>query len=205
MSLLETKGLIDRAKRILATAKEALDGAAEVRKRTRLSVEAATICGRLLIEEQKALAKEAGGKGNWDVYFEATFGKQLPRSTAYLWMKMARRERIESSEEQPPKPEQSPIRLSQTPSEEPKANPNLIRHGMLSLGLFPAKIHEPSPLSGHALPTPKLSTHLSIINRFSAWHAQFMSDNHGTLTQEQRLQLRLDFAPMRALLDELTA
>ena len=192
----------ERAQQIIALAKEAFEGAEEVRKRTRLSVDSATLCGQLLIQEQADVTKRLG-KGTWESYYEITFAKTVPRRTAFHWMRLAKSSRIEAPP--PPKQDQPKPVSAIAPATTTEIDPNSLRKGMLALHLFPAKKHEPSPLSGQAIAAPKLSTHLSLINRFSAWHSWFMAQNNGTLTQQQRQQLRLDFAPMRTMLDQLTA
>src|SRR2546422_617125 len=95
MSSITTKSYepTERAQQILALSQEAFDGAEEVKKRTRQSVEKATECGRLLLEEQAHIGKTMG-KGYWESYFEATFSKLLPSRTAQNWMRLAKQQAL---------------------------------------------------------------------------------------------------------------
>lgn len=183
----------ERAAQILSLAQEAFAGAAEVKKRTKLSVEAAKQCGQLMLDEQADVTKRLG-KGTWESYFEITFSKSIPRSTAQSWMKLSR----ETCPIGQTKSANQPL-VSSTPI----ADDNEIRKGMLALDLFPSKKHEPTPEAGPSIATPKLSTHLGLINRLIAWHSELMASNDGFLTQEHRSQLIKDFTPVLSMINDM--
>lgn len=184
----------ERAAQIISLAQEAFAGAAEVKKRTKLSVEAAKHCGQLMLDEQADVTKRLG-KGTWESYFEITFSKAIPRSTAQSWMKLSR----ETCPIGQTKSANQPL-ISPKP---PETDDNEIRKGMLALDLFPTKKHEPTAEAGPTILTPKLSTHLGLINRLVAWHAELMLSNDGFLTQERRSELIKDFAPVLAFLNDM--
>lgn len=172
----------ERASQIIKLAKQALAGAEDVRQRIRLSTDAAIQCGKLLLKE-RAHVHKTFGRTSWESYFEITFSKTLPRSTAWHWMKQA----------------SSPI--GQVGTKRPR---NELRNSILTLELFPPKENAPLRVAGQAaINTPPLSTHLSLINRFAAWHEWLMKETGGTQTDEQAAQLLTDFAPIERFLTSL--
>lgn len=171
----------ERAQQIIVLAKEAQDGAEEVRTRIRRSTEAALECGRLLLKEREHIRQKLG-HGAWESYYEITFSKVVTLRQARNWMNQVKRE------------------ISPLPSH---SAPNELRNAVLTLGLFPPKVHTVSaakaPASSVApsgLTIPPHSTHLGIINRFSAWHTWLTQETRGDISPTQAAQLRSDFAPI---------
>lgn len=194
MPTIKTYEPSERAQQILSLAKEALTGAEEVRTRIRNSTETALECGRLLLKE-KAHALKKLGHGAWTSYFEITFAKTIPDRTARHWMRMAGPKTAIAD------------RASHSESNE-------LRNAVLTLGLFPPKQHTaPSaPPNGDAPASytprgeatlPRHSTHLALVNRFSAWRAWLKGEAGETLDVEQAAQLLKDFEPIEQFIESL--
>lgn len=190
-----------QAKRIIELTQEIQDGTQQAKRQIHTQVENACKCGALLNAEQKIVTKEMG-RGYWMSYFEATFSRHVPYSTARRWMGLAIVNKT--------KPEV----LTESKNQDGEAKElqnfdpysqreNTIRRGMLALDMFPKKTH--APLEADR-PTPQLQSHLAIINRFKAWRADLAkANNYRQLTGEQRTQLRQDFREVIEFCNELTA
>lgn len=183
----------ERTKQIITLAQEALGGAEEVRKRTRLSIEAAKKCGKLLTEEREAITRQAKKRGQWLSYYDSHFAHIIPLRTAQHWMKI-----------NAIAPSHTP-ELKGTSETAPTVftNPNETRLGMLALDLFPKK--KPVEVAGDA-PTPRTDSHLAIVNRFVAWHTNLKQRSSlGRLSVEERNQLLADFGPIVEFVHQLEA
>ncbi len=181
----------ERTQQIVALAASALSGADEVRQRIRRTTEMALECGRLLIEEQ-AEVKAKHGHGAWSTYFEINFSKVVSDRHARHWMRMAK------------------TAIATLPS---GYTPNQLRFDVLTLGAFPPKQHPGThgaidaptntPPGRTATTLPAHSTHLGLINRFSAWRAWLHTSTGGEMTTERAMQLLSDFGPMVQFVEEL--
>lgn len=177
MPTLKSYAPSERAQQIIALARDALDGAEEVRTRIRRSYDAALECGRLLLKERDHVRKTLG-HGAWESYYQITFSKTVPERTARHWMKQAK------------------SAIAVLPSNSESSD---LRNAGLTLGLFPPKQHTESANTGEThvvtpeIALPKHSTHLGIANRYSAWWTWFMNETKGEVSAEQAAQLLRDF------------
>ena len=95
--------------------------------------------------------------------------------------------------------------------------PNDLRNQVLTCGLFPPKQHAAvdgdtvtgptestdartgntrTGTTSQAISLPKHSTHLGLINRFSAWKTWLDHESGGKLDHDQAVQLLKDFEPI---------
>lgn len=181
----------ERTRQIVALANAALSGVDEVRAHITRCTNAALECGRLLNEERAHVNKEHG-HGAWLAYYEAHFAEALPDRTARRWMAQSK--------------------LATMATMATALAPNELRNQVLTLGLFPPKQHtetsvgngQTHTLSAEADVTlPKHSTHLGLINRFSAWRTRLKQETGGKLDHEQAAQLLKDFEPIEQFIAEL--
>lgn len=188
--------LSNRTQEIISLATAVNDDTIDVERRIYKTKEAALECGRLLLEEQAHVLKTLG-KGSWESYFDIMFSKVIARTTSFEWMKKYKQSITRKAEL--PVTENQPVKLEIVP-ESPKNN---LRESILLLKLMPAKKHEAAERSGPIVATPKLSNHLSFVNKFIAWHTEFMDANDGHLTLEQRASFLRDFSPIANFVDYL--
>ncbi len=156
-------------------------------------VELAVKIGALLSAERKKVTKEMG-RGYWTSYYEITFGKTIPQSTGYRYMKLyflsGKNGKAELADDY----------KSDFRQEEPN---NVLRNGILALDMLPKK--EAPKLEGDR-PAPRTSSHLALITRFKAWHVWYRRQNdHKAATPEQVQQLREDFRELIAFCKDLEA
>lgn len=185
----------ERAKRIVELAQDALTSRDEVKKRVKLSIDAAKACGRLLIEERDSVTKLMG-RGYWTSYYEIQFAKAIPERTGRAWMQLAAIAEIKND---------APPTTTETENEpsELLLSSNQTRLGMLALGLFPKK---EAVLVADDQPTPRTDSHLTIINRFEAWHSQLKQRTSlGRMNPDERKQLLTDFRPIIEFVHQLEA
>lgn len=172
LSFEQAKKDSNRRNEIIRLSKRANQKAQETRNHAKVSIDAALECGRLLLEE-KAMIEERykRQRGFWTEYFDTNYGKALPSSTAWRWMKMAR------------------LAIDQkTPTE------NIQRIGVLSLGIMPVKVHPALPGNRGVTRFP---SHLSFINRFDVWLRAYLPVHPpATLPDSERQQLKADFRPV---------
>lgn len=190
--------LNERTARIIALAQETAKEIEEVERYQRRTVFQGLQLGALLLEEQDWVNDKLG-KGSWASYFDITFSNVISFSMAGKWMKQARDQAPHISTVSSPTIANKDVTLQETP----KLDDNQYRAGLSILGLVPSKKHQPKPEAGPTIATPKLSTHLGLINRLMAWHAELMTSNDGFLPQEHRSQLIKDFAPVLAFINEM--
>jgi hypothetical protein len=161
-----------RQDRIIHLAKKASAYAGQTRKRARASIQAAIDCGKLLLEE-KAMIEEKyqRTRGFWVQYFDTTFARHLDIRTGQRWMNLARH-----------------VIEGKIPEE------NIMRIGVLSLGMMPSKIH-PDLAGDHHI--GRIQSHLFFVNRFDVWRRSFQEGHApGALTDGERQQLKADFRPV---------
>lgn len=186
----------ERTARILTLANDALTGVEDCRQRIRRSTEEALECGRLLLEE-RAHVQDTLGHGAWGPYFEAHFANVVSERHARHWMKQAK------------------TAIAELPSD---SQPNELRNQVLTLGLFPPKQHTVTgtasrgaseatatirTVAGPVVTLPKHSTHLGLINRFSAWATWLRQETKGRLDSAQAKQLLKDFEPIEQFIEQL--
>lgn len=161
-----------RQQSIIRLAKQANSYAGQTRKRARASIQAAIDCGKLLLDEKAMIeTKYERTRGFWIQHFDATFARHLDIRTGQRWMNLARHV-IEGKI--------------------PEAN--ILRIGVLSLGMMPAKIHPELPGDHHV---GRIQSHLFFVNRFDVWRRSFQEGhNPGALTDGERQQLKADFRPV---------
>lgn len=164
--------------RILALATEALEGATEVRKRVRRSLEAAEKCGQMLNREKRHVTREFG-HGAWLSYFEINFSKTFNIRTAQGWMK------LKNAIAHSTKAELSDITA---PEKTEIEDANSLRLGMLALGLFPKKTA--LTIAGNR-PVPRLNeSYLAHLSWLEDWIDETTAQ---PLTPELVAQFKVDW------------
>ncbi|MBS0328237.1 MAG: hypothetical protein JSR30_00160 [Proteobacteria bacterium] len=201
----------EQTKRIISLMQEVSAAVDEVRRNQKHTVAVASKCGALLNAEQQKVTKEFG-RGRWMNYYEIHFAKYVPYSTGRRWMTLAiangvkstqfLSERLRSDDEEAVSKAESPDSADEKEDcEADDTPPNNLRRGLLALELMPKKVEQ--QVIGNR-PTPRLTSHLAIINRFKAWLADFKrSMGHRKLTEAQREQLSQDFREVIAFCKEL--
>lgn len=183
----------DRTKRIIQLAQEAYSGSQLAVRHICLSKEAAIKCGQLLCEERDMVIA-ACGRGKWVSYYDSHFAQSLAQSTAYHWMKLFQHWKNGTDKV-------STLSGSAKVKSEAALEANTTRRAMLSLKVFPKK-EAVDLVDDH--PTPRLDTHLAIINRFVAWRNGLRTPLD-KLAEEELAQLRTDFRPIREFIANLEA
>jgi hypothetical protein len=170
---------IARHDKIISLAQSALANANDTKARARLSIDEATECGRLLIEEKLNL-KKSGKKLKWAEYFDTVYSKHLGYSTATNWMRLAS------------KGENTPLE-------------NTTRAGMLALEIFPHKIHEENDNVKNAKQA-NFTSPASLVNKFIAWRRKFSQRvTTGSLNDDQIAALKIQFGPIIDFVNQLQA
>lgn len=147
-------------------------------------VDLAVKIGCLLSAERKKVTKEMG-RGYWTSYYDITFGKVIPQSTGYRYMKLF----ISSGKNG--KTELAEDYKSDFRQEEPN---NVLRNGILALDMLPKK---EAPKLEADKAAPRTSSHLALITRFKAWLVWHRRQNdHKPPTPTQAAQLLEDFRPI---------
>jgi len=169
-----------RQSRIRELIVEAHDKAEKAKEAAADAVSVAAECGKLLAieKEQFRLALPSGSgapRPAWSQYYEAHFGTALPFKTAEAWQQLS-------------------LGLDDTPPQTDHAiAPNVMRKGMSTLVIYPAKDYSQAPGD---VPIRARPSHLSIVNRFVAWAKDYRQRYQNKITPAKADELRADLAPI---------
>ena len=173
-----------RAKQIIVLARQALDGAEEVKTRTRTAIDQAARVGRLMSQERDAVMA-AFGRRAWEPYFEAHFAPVISRRTAYHWMKL------------------SAIALSHK-TLDPRRLQIFLRAQIR--GESPSPDNTPENIPDAASVTVVTHpSHLGLINRFNAWFHDLSTESKEEIPSDYAAQLLRDFQPIIDFIETLKA
>ncbi len=158
-----------------------------------VAISAAHRCGALILKEKKwfeshpiskkhrnALGEIVQGE-KWSTWFDSKIKPSLPPEAAKAFTRLAKRHEGQRS-----------FTFDR--------DPNVIRSGVLALGIFPRKKH--AKVEGD-LSFPKVAKHHEIVNRLVAFERELASKTGGSLNDNQRGRLLADFAPIASFLDRL--